>query len=108
MRVVLKSFYGYEIDEVRIQGNDRYIIAHSSDTLILGDLQTTRLSEVRATAEVLSLSVFSTLMTGHLWALEAVEYVQSISWLDIRCEAAAIVVVVCCTCMYSSLHRFAQ
>jgi len=46
MRVVLKSFYGYEIDEVRIQGNDRYIVAHSSDTLILGDLQTTKLSEV--------------------------------------------------------------
>jgi len=46
MKVVLKSFYGYEIDEVRIQGNDRYIVAHSSDTLILGDLQTTNLSEV--------------------------------------------------------------
>ena len=46
MRVVLKSFYGYEIDEVRIQGNDRYIVAHSSDTLIVGDLQTTKLSEV--------------------------------------------------------------
>jgi len=47
LKVVLKSFYGYEIDEVRIQGNDRYIVAHSSDTLILGDLQTTKLSEVR-------------------------------------------------------------
>jgi len=46
MRVVLKSFYGYEIDEVRIQGNDRYIVAHSSDTLILGDLHSTKLSEV--------------------------------------------------------------
>jgi len=46
MKVVLKSFYGYEIDEVRIQGNDRYIVAHSSDTLILGDLQTAKLSEV--------------------------------------------------------------
>ena len=48
LRVVLKSHYGYEIDEVRIQGNDRYIVAHSSDTLILGDLQTTKLSEVRS------------------------------------------------------------
>jgi len=48
MKVVLKSFYGYEIDEVRIQGNDRYIVAHSSDTLILGDLQTTKLSEVNS------------------------------------------------------------
>jgi len=45
-KVSLKSFYGYEIDEVRVQGNDRYIVAHSSDTLILADLQTTKQSEV--------------------------------------------------------------
>ena len=45
-RVILKSFYGYEIDEVKIMGNDRYLVAHTSDTLMLGDLQTTRLSEV--------------------------------------------------------------
>ena len=46
-RVILKSFYGYEIDEVRIMGNDRYLVAHTSDTLMLGDLQSTKLSEVR-------------------------------------------------------------
>ncbi len=27
-------------------GNDRYLVGHTSDTLMLGDLQTTRLSEV--------------------------------------------------------------
>ena len=45
-RVILKSFYGYEIDEVKIMGNDRYLVGHTSDTLMLGDLQSTRLSEV--------------------------------------------------------------
>ena len=35
-RVILKSFYGYEIDEVKIMGNDRYLVAHTSDTLMLG------------------------------------------------------------------------
>lgn len=45
-RVVLKSHYGYEIEEVKILGRDRYLVAHTSDTLLLGDLQTNRLSEV--------------------------------------------------------------
>ncbi|XP_063414390.1 intraflagellar transport protein 172 homolog isoform X2 [Mytilus trossulus] len=45
-RVVLKSHYGYEIDEVRIMGKDRYLIAHTSDTILLGDLQSNKLSEV--------------------------------------------------------------
>ena len=44
-KVVLKSHYGYEIDEVRIMGKDRYLVAHTSDTLILGDLTTCRLTE---------------------------------------------------------------
>lgn len=48
-RVILKSFYGYEIDEVKIMGDDRYLVAHTSDTLMLGDLQSTRLSEVHGT-----------------------------------------------------------
>ncbi|TRY86956.1 hypothetical protein DNTS_000647 [Danionella cerebrum] len=37
-RVVLKSQYGYEIDEVKVMGKDRYLVAHTSDTLLLGDL----------------------------------------------------------------------
>jgi intraflagellar transport protein 172 len=45
-RVVLKSYYGYEIDEVKIKGEDRYLVAHTSDTLMLGDLQENKLSEV--------------------------------------------------------------
>jgi intraflagellar transport protein 172 len=45
-RIVLKSGYGYEIDEVRVQGNDRYIVAHTTDTLMLGDMATAKLSEV--------------------------------------------------------------
>lgn len=45
-KVVLKSHYGYEIDEVRIMGKDRYLVAHTSDTLILGDLMSGKLTEV--------------------------------------------------------------
>ncbi|KAL4649200.1 hypothetical protein GN956_G7681 [Arapaima gigas] len=45
-RVVLKSHYGYEIDEVKIMGKDRYLVAHTSDTLLLGDLGSNKLSEV--------------------------------------------------------------
>ncbi|KAK3595246.1 hypothetical protein CHS0354_010853 [Potamilus streckersoni] len=46
VRIVLKSHYGYEIDEVRIMGKDRYLVAHTSDTLLLGDLSSNKLSEV--------------------------------------------------------------
>ncbi|XP_034555797.1 intraflagellar transport protein 172 homolog [Notolabrus celidotus] len=45
-RVVLKSYYGYEIEEVKIMGKDRFLVAHTSDTLLLGDMQTNNLSEV--------------------------------------------------------------
>ncbi|XP_026197771.1 intraflagellar transport protein 172 homolog [Anabas testudineus] len=45
-RVVLKSYYGYEIEEVKIMGKDRFLVAHTSDTLLLGDLMTNKLSEV--------------------------------------------------------------
>ncbi|CAF93921.1 unnamed protein product, partial [Tetraodon nigroviridis] len=45
-RVVLKSYYGYEIEEVKIMGKDCYLVAHTSDTLLLGDLLSSRLSEV--------------------------------------------------------------
>ncbi|XP_037749516.1 LOW QUALITY PROTEIN: intraflagellar transport protein 172 homolog [Chelonia mydas] len=45
-RVVLKSHYGYEIDEVKILGKERYLVAHTSDTLLLGDLNSNKLSEV--------------------------------------------------------------
>lgn len=45
-RVVLKSYYGYEVEEVKIMGKDRYLVAHTSETLLLGDLLTNKLSEV--------------------------------------------------------------
>ena len=48
-RVILKSFYNYEIDEVKILGGDRFLVAHTSDTLMLGDLTTAKLSEVSFT-----------------------------------------------------------
>lgn len=43
---MLKSQYGYEIDEVKILGKDRYLVAHTSDTLLLGDISSNKLSEV--------------------------------------------------------------
>ncbi|XP_060947369.1 intraflagellar transport protein 172 homolog [Limanda limanda] len=45
-QVVLKSDYGYEIGDVKIMGKDRYFVAHTSDTLLLRDLQTSNSSEV--------------------------------------------------------------
>ncbi|KFO82193.1 Intraflagellar transport protein 172, partial [Cuculus canorus] len=45
-QVVLKSQYGYEIDEVKILGKDRYLVARTSDTLLLGDISTDKFSEV--------------------------------------------------------------
>ncbi|CAH8607286.1 unnamed protein product [Heterobilharzia americana] len=45
--IVLHSFFGYEIDDVRVMGQDRYLIAHTSNTLMLGDLRENRLSEVQ-------------------------------------------------------------
>ncbi|KAM9421795.1 uncharacterized protein ACWYII_021734 isoform 3-T3 [Salvelinus alpinus] len=45
MRVVLKSHYSHEIDEVKIMRKDRYLVAHTSDTLLLGDLSSNNLSE---------------------------------------------------------------
>ncbi|XP_041496081.1 intraflagellar transport protein 172 homolog [Microtus oregoni] len=45
-RVVLKSHYGYEVEEVKILGKERYLVAHTSDTLLLRDLNTNRLSEI--------------------------------------------------------------
>lgn len=34
--VILKSQYGYEITDVAIMGNDRYLVARTPDTLLLG------------------------------------------------------------------------
>lgn len=45
-RVVLKSHYGSEIEKVDIMGNDRYLVGHTTDTLLLGDMTSCKLSEV--------------------------------------------------------------
>lgn len=45
-KVSVRSHYGYEIDEVRVMGHDRFLVVHTSDTLILGDLETAKLTEV--------------------------------------------------------------
>lgn len=45
-RISLKSYYAYEIDEVKIMGGDQYVVAHTSDTLMLADLAKKTLSEV--------------------------------------------------------------
>lgn len=34
--VILRSRFGYEIDDVRIMGNDRYLVARTPETLLLG------------------------------------------------------------------------
>lgn len=44
-RIVLKSHFGYEIEKINIF-QDRYLVAHTPDTLLMGDLETCKLSEV--------------------------------------------------------------
>lgn len=34
--VILKSQYGHEIEDVRVMGDDRYLIGRTRDTLLLG------------------------------------------------------------------------
>lgn len=46
MKVALRSEYGLEILKINIY-KDRYIVANTSDTLLLGDLETSSLSEVQ-------------------------------------------------------------
>ena len=58
-RVILKSFYGYEIDEVKIMGNDRYLVAHTSDTLMLGKTIIVYLIAYSKTSYVIVVSVLT-------------------------------------------------
>ncbi|XP_026810375.1 intraflagellar transport protein 172 homolog isoform X2 [Rhopalosiphum maidis] len=44
--VILKSQYGHEIEDVRVMGEDRYLIGRTRDTLLLGDMERNLLSEV--------------------------------------------------------------
>lgn len=45
-KVDLKSHYGYEVFEVKVLGKDRYVVAHTTETLMIGDLKTGNLSEI--------------------------------------------------------------
>lgn len=49
MRIVLRSSFGYEILKIWIY-SDRYLIAHTPATLLMGDLDSCKLSEVPWTA----------------------------------------------------------
>ncbi|KAI8804484.1 hypothetical protein BJ742DRAFT_824622 [Cladochytrium replicatum] len=44
-RIVLKSHYGYEIQKVNIF-QDQYLVAHTPETLLMGDLASCKLSEI--------------------------------------------------------------
>ena len=83
-KVVLKSHYGYEIDEVRIMGKDRYLVAHTSDTLILGDLTTCKLTEVKC--GLFMLILFFCLFTpsykviGELWETPGAKPTKMLRW----------------------------
>ena len=44
--VILKSIYGYEIEDVRIMGGDSYLVARTPETMLLGDLNRNLLSEI--------------------------------------------------------------
>ncbi len=45
MRIVLSSAFGYRIEGIRIH-NDRYLTARTPSTLLMGDLESCRLSEI--------------------------------------------------------------
>ena len=44
--VILKSLYGYEIEDVKIMGGENYLVARTPETMLLGDLQKNLLSEI--------------------------------------------------------------
>lgn len=46
MRTVLKSAFGYEIERVDVH-QDNYLVAITPETLLLGDMESCKLSEVR-------------------------------------------------------------
>ena len=45
-RVILKSQFDYEIEKVDVMGKDRYLVAYTSSTILLGDMANCKLSEV--------------------------------------------------------------
>ncbi|VDD80059.1 unnamed protein product [Mesocestoides corti] len=45
-KTVIMSKYGYEIDDVKVMGGNNYLVAQTSDTLILASMLTKKFSEV--------------------------------------------------------------
>ncbi|XP_019854623.1 PREDICTED: intraflagellar transport protein 172 homolog isoform X2 [Amphimedon queenslandica] len=45
-RVILKSQFDYEIEKVDVMGKDRYLVAYTSSTILLGDMANCKLSEI--------------------------------------------------------------
>ncbi|KAL5965213.1 hypothetical protein TSMEX_007033 [Taenia solium] len=45
-KTLLKSNYGYEIEDIKVMGGDNYLVAQTSDTLVLVHIPTKELSEV--------------------------------------------------------------
>jgi len=46
VRIVLKSHYNYEISKINVLGQGQFLVAYTTDTLLLGDLVSCRLSEI--------------------------------------------------------------
>lgn len=44
-RIVLKSVYGYEIEKINVY-QERFLVAKTPETLLVGDLETCKLSEI--------------------------------------------------------------
>lgn len=44
--VILKSNLGLEIEDVKIMGKDQYVVAHTEESLLVGDLEKNAVSEV--------------------------------------------------------------
>lgn len=46
-RVTIRSELGLEIDEIKVMGKDRYVVAYTNSSLLLADLETARSSEIQ-------------------------------------------------------------
>lgn len=44
--LLFNGIFVLQIDEVKIMGRDRFLVAHTSDTMLVGDLDENKLSEV--------------------------------------------------------------
>lgn len=47
--VVVRSNHGAQIEDVKIMGKDRYVVARTNETLLVGDLERNLISEVTLT-----------------------------------------------------------